>query len=109
MNGWPRVRNLKLIGDMRHRNVDDGMSGLSYALFHRVRGMQKEQIEFSLIDVRKDLAGQRTHLYEKFYVVWGRKPGDPEDAVSDLSSPRSSESRDRRMTETSTGDNLQTG
>jgi hypothetical protein len=28
--------------------------------------------------VRKDLADQRMHGYQKFYVVWGRKPEDAE-------------------------------
>lgn len=45
MNGWPRIPKLKRIGEMWHRNVEDGLSGLSYALFHRVNGMQKEEIE----------------------------------------------------------------
>ena len=30
--------------------------------------------QVSLVDVRKALADHRTHAYEKFYVVWGRKP-----------------------------------
>jgi hypothetical protein len=49
MNGWPRVPRLKQIGEMWHRNVEDGMSGLSYALFHRVRGMGMEEIEVSSV------------------------------------------------------------
>jgi len=45
INGWPRVPELKRIGEMWHRNMEDGMAGFSYALFHRVKGMTKEQIE----------------------------------------------------------------
>jgi hypothetical protein len=30
--------------------------------------------QVNLVDVRKALADQRMHSYEKFYVVYGRKP-----------------------------------
>ncbi|KAK0622813.1 S-adenosyl-L-methionine-dependent methyltransferase [Immersiella caudata] len=110
MNGWPKVPRLKRLGELWHRNVEEGMSGLSYALFHRVNGMQKEEIEVSLVNVRKDLADQKMHIYEKFYVVWGRKPGDPSDAVSVYSSPRSSHSREvPRNIDTTEDDMMQTG
>ncbi|KXX76222.1 Demethylmenaquinone methyltransferase [Madurella mycetomatis] len=82
INGWPRVTKLKRIGEMWRLNLTDGLSGLSYALFHRVKGMKKEEIELALVDVRRDLADQRAQLYEKFSVVWGRKPGNSEEAVS---------------------------
>lgn len=49
MNGWPRVPKLKQLGEMWQRNVGDGMSGLSYALFHREWGMQKDEIEVSTV------------------------------------------------------------
>ncbi|KAL2678461.1 hypothetical protein Neosp_009207 [[Neocosmospora] mangrovei] len=59
INGWPKNRRLK-----------------SYGLLHRVKGMTKEEIEVNLIDVRRALADHRMHGYQKFYVVWGRKPDD---------------------------------
>jgi hypothetical protein len=50
-------------------------------------------------------------MYEKFYIVWGRKPGEPSDAVSDYSSPRSSHSREvpPSMDNTADDDTMQTG
>ncbi|GAB1312366.1 Methyltransferase domain-containing protein [Madurella fahalii] len=89
INGWPKVTKLKRIGEMWRLNLADGLSGLSYALFHRVKGMKKEEIELALVDVRKDLADPKGQLYEKFSVVWGRKPGNPENAVPSPISPRS--------------------
>jgi len=53
--------------------------------------------QVALVQVRKDLADQRMHIYEKFYIVWGRKPGDPSDAVSTFSSPRSTHSQETSM------------
>ncbi|KPM42830.1 Lovastatin diketide synthase LovF [Neonectria ditissima] len=76
VNGWPKVRKLKRLGEMWQENIEDGLQGFSYALLHRVKGMTKEEIEVSLVDVRKDLADKRMHGYQKLYVVWGRKPGD---------------------------------
>ncbi|KAK3344527.1 S-adenosyl-L-methionine-dependent methyltransferase [Lasiosphaeria hispida] len=89
VNGWAKVKRLKRMGLMWHQNIADGLSGLTYALCYRVRGMSKEEIEVSLADVRKDLADQRTQLYEKFYVVWGRKPAESEDAIPSTSAPQS--------------------
>lgn len=48
INGWPKVTRLKRIGEMWHLNIADGLSGLSYALCHRVKGMPKEAIEVSV-------------------------------------------------------------
>ncbi|KAJ3455182.1 hypothetical protein MRS44_013782 [Fusarium solani] len=78
INGWPKDRRLKRFGELWHANVVEGLQALSYGLLHRVKGMTKEEIEVNLVDVRKDLADQRMHGYQKFYVVWGRKPEDAE-------------------------------
>uniref|UniRef100_A0A0D2YHU1 Methyltransferase n=1 Tax=Fusarium oxysporum (strain Fo5176) TaxID=660025 RepID=A0A0D2YHU1_FUSOF len=50
LNGWPKDRRLKRFGELWHANM------------------------VNLVDVRKALADQRMHSYEKFYVVYGRKP-----------------------------------
>ncbi|KAM6505449.1 hypothetical protein FSOLCH5_013451 [Fusarium solani] len=76
INGWPKNRRLKRFGELWHANVVEGLQALSYGLLHRVKGMTKEEIEVNLVDVRKALADQRMHGYQKFYVVWGRKPED---------------------------------
>jgi len=47
INTWPRSNRLKRIGDMWRRCLDDGLSGFSYAFFHRCMGMSKETIEVS--------------------------------------------------------------
>jgi hypothetical protein len=47
VNGWPRCPELKRIGELWQRCLGDGLSGFSYALFHRVMGMRKEEIEVS--------------------------------------------------------------
>lgn len=74
LNGWPRDRLLKQMGLMWQRNLLNGLSGFSLALLTRIKGRTVEDIEVSLVDVRKDLFDKSKHAYHKFYVVWGRKP-----------------------------------
>lgn len=45
LNGWPRSRRLKRIGELWHHCMEDGLSGFSYAFFHRCLGMTKDEIE----------------------------------------------------------------
>ncbi|KXX74698.1 Trans-aconitate 2-methyltransferase [Madurella mycetomatis] len=74
INGWPKGRRLKHIGQMWHHCLRDGLPGFTYALFNRWLGYTMEEIEVNLVDVRKALADKHTRAYERFYVVWGRKP-----------------------------------
>ncbi|KAM0263628.1 hypothetical protein ACHAPA_008717 [Fusarium lateritium] len=74
LNGWPKNPRLKKFGELWHANVADGLQAFSYGLLHRIKGWTKEQIEVNLVDVRKALADERVHGYQKFYVVYGRKP-----------------------------------
>ncbi|OIW29041.1 S-adenosyl-L-methionine-dependent methyltransferase [Coniochaeta ligniaria NRRL 30616] len=74
VNGWPRGRALKQVGQMWQRNLVNGLSGFSLGLLGRVRGRSVEDIERQLVDVRRELFDQTIHAYQKFYVVWGRKP-----------------------------------
>ncbi|KAL2674169.1 hypothetical protein Neosp_012616 [[Neocosmospora] mangrovei] len=74
VNGWPRNRRLKRLGELWHANIEEGLQALSYGLLHRFKNRTKEEIEVDLINVRRDLADERMHGYQKFYVVCGRKP-----------------------------------
>lgn len=47
INGWPRVPKLKKLGEMWQDNLRNGLPAFSYALWHRVKGMAKEEIEVS--------------------------------------------------------------
>ena len=95
MNGWPPKGLWKQVGELWFQNLAGGLPALSYALLSRQRGMSKEEIEVSLpgrwqgasqcsadaahaqmalIDVRKNMSDKKQHIYQKFYVVIGRKP-----------------------------------
>ncbi|KAJ4258026.1 hypothetical protein NW762_008164 [Fusarium torreyae] len=74
INGWPKDPRLKKFGELWHANVAAGLQAFSYGMHGRIKGWSREQIEVNLVDVRKGLSDQSMHGYEKFYVVYGRKP-----------------------------------
>ncbi|KAL2264836.1 hypothetical protein VTJ83DRAFT_7346 [Remersonia thermophila] len=74
INGWPRDSKVKYVGMMWQRNLLEGLSGFSYAMFSRFLGKSVEEIELALVDVRKSMFDRNLHAYHKFYVVLGRKP-----------------------------------
>lgn len=45
VNGWPRVRKLKRLGQLWQANLNNGLAAFSYALLHRTKGMTQEEIE----------------------------------------------------------------
>ncbi|KAI0473172.1 methyltransferase domain-containing protein [Xylariaceae sp. FL0804] len=74
VNGWPKDRNWKTLGDLWHSNCQDGVQAIAMALLHRVRGLKQHQIEIHLMRSRRELSDKSVHAYQKFSVVLGRKP-----------------------------------
>ncbi|KAI0012563.1 tam domain protein [Xylariaceae sp. FL0662B] len=74
VNGWPRNKAYKTLGEMWNVNFVDGIQGIALALLHRARGLKRHQIEIHLMDVRRSISDKNVHAYQKFYVVVGRKP-----------------------------------
>jgi hypothetical protein len=63
MNSWPKDPKFKTLGTWATENVLSGLSGLSLALFTRVLGWTREDVEVFLINVRKDLKDKSIHGY----------------------------------------------
>ncbi|CAK7200876.1 hypothetical protein SEUCBS139899_003575 [Sporothrix eucalyptigena] len=93
INGWPRDPRLKKLGEMWQVNMQNGLQAFSYGFMHRVLGKSKAEIEVSLVDVRKDITNPQIHAYNRFYVVWGRKPAVPTTASGSAVVVSSSSSR----------------
>ncbi|KAK1246734.1 hypothetical protein MKX08_000536 [Trichoderma sp. CBMAI-0020] len=74
LNGWAKDAKLKEIGKMMELNMQMGLSAFSLGLFNRIYGLTPEQIEVSLVEVRRDVSDSSIHAYLPFYIVWGRKP-----------------------------------
>ncbi|KAE9373887.1 S-adenosyl-L-methionine-dependent methyltransferase [Stipitochalara longipes BDJ] len=78
INAWPRDPRLKLLGKYWAENMLAGLQGFSLALFSRVFGWSKTEIDDYLDKVRNAITDHRVHAYSKVYTVWGRKPDLPE-------------------------------
>lgn len=74
LNGWPKDTRLKHVGMLWQRNLLDGLQGFSLGFFSKHLGKTQEEIEVSLVDVRRSLFNRKIHAYHKLYVVYGRKP-----------------------------------
>jgi len=75
INPWPRDPNLKEMGLWNMVNMLKGLDGFTVRLFTTALGMTTEEIQVSLVQVRKDLRDTRIHSYWPIYVVYGQKPG----------------------------------
>ncbi|KAH7220181.1 S-adenosyl-L-methionine-dependent methyltransferase [Fusarium oxysporum] len=73
-NRWPRDPKYKELGSWTLENISSGLDGISSALFTRVLGWSKPQLDVFLIDVRKDLKNPSIHAYWPIYVICGKKP-----------------------------------
>ena len=62
-NGWPKDKRLKKLGWYNMVNVYDGIHGFSVRLFTQHLGFSKEEVEVTLVDVRKDMRKKGTHAY----------------------------------------------
>ncbi|CZR67449.1 related to methyltransferase [Phialocephala subalpina] len=73
-NRWPKDKRIKEIGIWSHENMAPSLEGFSMALFTRVYGWTKEEVEVFLVDVRKEVKDPRIHAYWPIYVVYAQKP-----------------------------------
>jgi len=72
-NAWPKGQH-KILGAWQMVNVLEGLEAFSMALFTRVLGWSKEEIDVLLVDVRNDIQNRSMHAYWKIYFVYGQKP-----------------------------------
>ncbi|KAL6878833.1 S-adenosyl-L-methionine-dependent methyltransferase [Trichoderma novae-zelandiae] len=74
LNGWAKDPELKEIGQLMETNMQMGLSAFSLGLFNQVYGRTPEEIEVSLVEVRREVSDPSIHVYLPIFVVWGRKP-----------------------------------
>ncbi|ATZ50514.1 hypothetical protein BCIN_06g00160 [Botrytis cinerea B05.10] len=74
MSPWAKGQRNKVLSVWVQRNILMGLEGLSMALFTRVLGMEKEQVNELLIGVRADIENTKIHCYSEGVLVYGRKP-----------------------------------
>ncbi|KAJ5085771.1 hypothetical protein N7532_010542 [Penicillium argentinense] len=71
---WPKDPKLKELGRYHQLNMLEAMPPYSYALFTRMLGWQRAQIEALLAGVRHELRDLSNHLYTKVHMVYGQRP-----------------------------------
>ena len=62
-NPWPRGEKNKLLGMWALADGLDAVASVSTALFTRVLGMSPEEVELTLMEVRKDMKNRAIHTY----------------------------------------------
>lgn len=87
INSWPRRRYLKILGKAWAENLLAGLQGFTLALFSRIFGWNKTEIEVYLVKIRKSITDHRVHAYHKYYIVYGRKPDVPTEKQEKPSEP----------------------
>lgn len=60
---WAKGSKEKLLGRWALQDCFDGMQGGTMAFFTRVLKMKPEEVEARLAEARKEMKGQKTHLY----------------------------------------------
>ncbi|CAM1503213.1 Fc.00g079890.m01.CDS01 [Cosmosporella sp. VM-42] len=71
---WPRDQHYKELGAWTFTNLNEGIEGLTLALFTRALKWTKEETMVFCANVRKQLKDPRIHAYLPIIVVYGRKP-----------------------------------
>ncbi|KAM5345069.1 hypothetical protein ACJ41O_010931 [Fusarium nematophilum] len=74
LNSWPRDPHYKELGVWTFANLDNGLEGLTLALFTRALKWTKEETMVFCAEVRRNLRDLRVHAYLPVIVVYGRKP-----------------------------------
>ncbi|KAG0652168.1 putative methyltransferase [Hyphodiscus hymeniophilus] len=73
-NGWPKNKKEKTLGLWQGENLAYGIEGFSLALFTRILGWTKEEVDVFLMKVKSDIKDRSVHSYLPIYIIYGQKP-----------------------------------
>jgi Methyltransferase domain len=62
-NTWPKGKYYKTLGLWYNKDMQEGLEGMTMAVFTRAHGMTKEEVQEKVGLVRKDLDDKRIHAY----------------------------------------------
>ena len=62
-NSWPKDKKEKTLGMWQNENFCTGIEGFTLALFTRIMGWTKEEVDIYLMKVRADLKDRSIHSY----------------------------------------------
>ena len=78
INGWPKNKMMKDIGEWNQLNILEGLEGFCLALLTRGLGWTKEEVDVFVARVSRDLRDRKIHAYFPMPVAFGRKPYNSE-------------------------------
>ncbi|OJD20050.1 hypothetical protein AJ78_00066 [Emergomyces pasteurianus Ep9510] len=73
LSAWPKDAHMKEIGRYQAMHMQEMLQSYSLALFTRVLGWSKDELDVLLTAVGNDLRNMKSHLYTKVRIVYGRK------------------------------------
>ncbi|KAI9041879.1 class I SAM-dependent methyltransferase [Aspergillus affinis] len=73
---WPKNPKLKEIGRYHQVNMFEALGPYCYALFTRVLGWQRPEIEALVAGMRNELRDLSNHLYSNVHIVYGQRPAE---------------------------------
>ncbi|KAB2581224.1 Secondary metabolism regulator LAE1 [Lasiodiplodia theobromae] len=74
MGAWPKDPVLKQMGSFNMVQTVEGLEAYDLAIFTRILGWTKEEVDVFNAKVRKELAKKGVHALINFWIVWGQKP-----------------------------------
>jgi len=78
INGWPKNKMMKDVGQWNQLNILEGLEGFCLALLTRGLAWTKEEVDVFVARVSRDLRDRKIHAYFPMPVAFGRKPYDYE-------------------------------
>ncbi|KKY23770.1 putative methyltransferase domain-containing protein [Diplodia seriata] len=74
LGAWPKDPVLKQMGSFNLVQTVEGLEAYDLAIFTRVLGWTKEEVDVFNAKVRKELGKKGVHALIDFWIVWGQKP-----------------------------------
>ncbi|PYH85171.1 methyltransferase [Aspergillus uvarum CBS 121591] len=71
---WAKDPKMKDLGKFHQVNMLEAMGPYCYALFTRVMGWQRPEIEVFVAGIKNELRDPSIHLYTKVHIVYGQRP-----------------------------------
>jgi hypothetical protein len=74
MNTWPKDPRYKELGAWVCEATTTGLHAMTMALFTRALGWSPEEVEIFLVEVRKEVANRKTHVYWPLSALYAQRP-----------------------------------
>jgi hypothetical protein len=62
-NTWPKGKYHKTLGLWYNKDMQDGLEGMTMAVFTRAHGMKKEEVQEIVTQIKKDVNDKSIHVY----------------------------------------------